>query len=80
MNGLYAHYLLMSLLLDDSLALMAAKLFKYCVTLQPTPDELPGFMDFVVGDLIEAAKVHATHRFIIQGKKSHRIHALVRRK
>ncbi|KAI8341174.1 HECT-like ubiquitin-conjugating enzyme-binding-domain-containing protein [Chlamydoabsidia padenii] len=62
---------------ESSLNLMAVKLYKYCVTLQPTPGELPGFIDFVVGDLIEAAKVHATHRFIIQGKKSNRVHALI---
>ncbi|ORZ24382.1 ubiquitin-conjugating enzyme E2-binding protein [Absidia repens] len=62
---------------DKELNMMALKLYKYCVTPQPTPSELPMFLNFVVGDLIDAAQVHATHRFIIQGRKTGRVYALL---
>ncbi|KAI8970215.1 ubiquitin-conjugating enzyme E2-binding protein [Mycotypha africana] len=38
----------------------------------------PSFIDFFVSDLVSTARVHATHRFLIQGRQSHRIYALVR--
>ncbi|KAI8084936.1 ubiquitin-conjugating enzyme E2-binding protein [Halteromyces radiatus] len=62
---------------DQELNMLALKLYKYCLTIQPNPPELPDFMNFVVGDMVDAAKVHATHRFVIQGKKSSRVYALV---
>lgn len=57
--------------------LLAVKLFKYCIDLTPTPCEQPVFTDFLVSDLVNTAKIHATHRFLIQGRQSQRIYALV---
>jgi hypothetical protein len=57
--------------------LLAFKLFKYCVEVKPHLIEQPVFTDFFVCDLINAAKIHATHRFLIQGRQSERIYSLV---
>ncbi|KAI8642267.1 HECT-like ubiquitin-conjugating enzyme-binding-domain-containing protein [Parasitella parasitica] len=62
---------------DDEMQLLAVKLFKYCIDLTPNPLEQPVFTDFLVSDLVNAAKIHATHRFLIQGRQSQRIYALI---
>ncbi|CAO3613054.1 unnamed protein product [Cunninghamella blakesleeana] len=62
---------------DKDLNLMEVKIFKYCIKLQPTIDETPNFINFVAGDMINAAKVHATRKYLIQGRKSNRIYALI---
>lgn len=56
---------------------MEVKIFKYCINLQPTIDENPNFINFVASDMINAAKVHATRKYLIQGRKSNQIYALV---
>ena len=38
---------------------------------------LPTFMEFLLYDLFDAAKAHATYRFIIQGRKTKQVYALV---
>ena len=38
---------------------------------------LPTFMEFLLYDLFDAAKAHATYRFIIHGRKTKQIYALV---
>ncbi|KAI8391356.1 HECT-like ubiquitin-conjugating enzyme-binding-domain-containing protein [Radiomyces spectabilis] len=62
---------------DEEIKLLAAKFFKYCVSILPSLKYQPTFIDFFVCDLLEAAKVHATHRFIIQGRNSSQIYALL---
>lgn len=62
---------------DGEMQLLAVKLFKYCIDLAPNPSEQPVFTDFLVSDLVNTAKIHATHRFLIQGRQSQRIYALV---
>lgn len=62
---------------DGEMQLLAVKLFKYCIDLVPNPSEQPVFTDFLVSDLVNTAKIHATHRFLIQGRQSQRIYALV---
>ncbi|CAO3639725.1 unnamed protein product [Mucor fragilis] len=62
---------------DGEMQLLAVKLFKYCIDLTPTPCEQPVFTDFLVSDLVNTAKIHATHRFLIQGRQSQRIYALI---
>jgi hypothetical protein len=58
--------------------LLAVKLFKYCITLSPIISEKPTFIDYLISDLVNTAKIHATHRFLIQGRQSQKIYALVR--
>ncbi|CAO0803148.1 unnamed protein product [Mucor circinelloides] len=62
---------------DGEMQLLAVKLFKYCIDLAPNPSEQPVFTDFLVSDLVNTAKIHATHRFLIQGRQSQRIYALI---
>ncbi|CEP09082.1 hypothetical protein [Parasitella parasitica] len=62
---------------DDEIKLQAVKLFKYCIDLLPNPSERPIFTDFLVSDLVNTAKIHATHRFLVQGRQSQRIYALI---
>ncbi|CAO3642594.1 unnamed protein product [Cunninghamella echinulata] len=62
---------------DKQLKLMEVKVFKYCVNLKPTIDENPNFINFVVGDMVNAANAHATRKYLIQGRKSNRIYALI---
>ncbi|KAI8060207.1 HECT-like ubiquitin-conjugating enzyme-binding-domain-containing protein [Gongronella butleri] len=64
---------------DDNERMMAVKLFKYCVDILPenTQRARPEFMHMLVGDMMEAARAHATRRFLIQGQKSDKIYALV---
>ncbi|KAL9550738.1 hypothetical protein MBANPS3_004588 [Mucor bainieri] len=62
---------------DGEMQLLAVKLFKYCIDLIPNPSEQPVFTDFLVSDLVNTAKIHATHRFLIQGRRSQRIYALI---
>lgn len=57
--------------------LLSVKLYKYCLNIEPRLSEQPTFTDFFISDLINTAKVHATHRFIIQGQQSHTTYALV---
>ncbi|KAI8888384.1 hypothetical protein K501DRAFT_173388 [Backusella circina FSU 941] len=44
---------------------------------QPLGEGNYEMQDFFVCDLINAAKIHATHRFLIQGRQSERIYSLV---
>lgn len=65
---------------DEQMKLLAVKLFKYCITISPTQvsnDEKPTFIDYLISDLVNTAKIHATHRFLIQGRQSQNIYALV---
>ncbi|KAI7896441.1 ubiquitin-conjugating enzyme E2-binding protein [Mucor mucedo] len=62
---------------DDALKLLAVKIFKYCITIVPALPEHPEFTDYLVSDLINTAKIHATHRFLIQGRQSQNIYALI---
>ncbi|KAI9023028.1 HECT-like ubiquitin-conjugating enzyme-binding-domain-containing protein [Phycomyces nitens] len=62
---------------DEEPVLRAVKLFKYCVSILPTPCEVPTFMDFLVCDLVNAAKAHATYRFLIQGRNTGKIYCLI---
>lgn len=62
---------------DGKMQLLAVKLFKYCIDLIPNPSEQPTFTDFLVSDLVNTAKIHATHRFLIQGRQSQSIYTLV---
>ncbi|KAL0096102.1 HECT-like ubiquitin-conjugating enzyme-binding-domain-containing protein [Phycomyces blakesleeanus] len=66
---------------DEEPILRAVKLFKYCVSILPTPTltpcEMPTFMDFLVCDLVNAAKAHATYRFLIQGRNTGKIYCLI---
>ncbi|KAG0165229.1 hypothetical protein DFQ30_008738 [Apophysomyces sp. BC1015] len=63
---------------DSQVVMFAVKLFKYCVTVVSSLHlQQPTFIDFLVHDLIDAAKAHATYRFLIQGKQSSRIYALI---
>ncbi|KAG0184913.1 hypothetical protein DFQ28_010257 [Apophysomyces sp. BC1034] len=63
---------------NDKVVMFAVKLFKYCVTVVSSLHlQQPTFIDFLVHDLIDAAKAHATYRFLIQGKQSSRIYALI---
>lgn len=57
--------------------LLAVKLFKYCITLLPALPEQPVFTDYFVSDLVNTAKIHATHRFIIEGRQNQKIYTLV---
>ncbi|KAI7904890.1 ubiquitin-conjugating enzyme E2-binding protein [Cokeromyces recurvatus] len=57
--------------------LLAVKLYKYCIQLQPTLVEQPTFTDFLVSDLVNTAKTHATHRFLIQGQQSQHAFVLI---
>lgn len=58
--------------------LLAVKLFKYCIQLLPTLSEQPIFTDYFVSDLVNTAKIHATHRFLIEGRQSQNIYTLVK--
>ncbi|ORE14887.1 hypothetical protein BCV71DRAFT_229030 [Rhizopus microsporus] len=62
---------------NDQIQLLAVKLFKYSISILPNLQEQPGFIDFFVSDLISTAKIHATHKFLIQGRQSTRHFALV---
>ncbi|KAF7723912.1 hypothetical protein EC973_001535 [Apophysomyces ossiformis] len=62
---------------ETKTVMLAIKLFKYSVTLPLSPLERPNFIEFLVHDLVDAAKAHATYRFLIQGKQSNRIYALL---
>lgn len=59
------------------MVLMSLKLFKYCITIVPSLPEQPTFTDYFVSDLINTAKIHATHRFLIQARQSEKIYTLV---
>ncbi|KAI7872150.1 HECT-like ubiquitin-conjugating enzyme-binding-domain-containing protein [Spinellus fusiger] len=61
----------------EAKVLRAVKLFKYCVSIHPSPAAQPTFIDFLVCDMVEAAKAHATYRFIIQGRSSEKVYALI---
>ncbi|KAI8080198.1 HECT-like ubiquitin-conjugating enzyme-binding-domain-containing protein, partial [Gilbertella persicaria] len=62
---------------NQLLQLLAVKLFKYSVTPIPTPVEQPVFTDFFISDLVNAAKIHATHKFLIQGRQNEQIYSLI---
>ncbi|PHZ14204.1 uncharacterized protein RHIMIDRAFT_278433 [Rhizopus microsporus ATCC 52813] len=62
---------------NDQIQLLAVKLFKYSISILPNLQEQPGFIDFFVSDLISTAKIHATHKFLIQGRQSTRHFALI---
>ncbi|KAI8378541.1 ubiquitin-conjugating enzyme E2-binding protein [Blakeslea trispora] len=53
---------------NETSELLAAKIFKYTVAPSPSPVDQPVFTDFLMSDLVSAAKTHATHKFLIQGK------------
>lgn len=44
----------------------------------PTLSEQPVFTDYFVSDLVNTAKIHATHRFLIEGRQSQNIYTLVK--
>ncbi|KAI9488520.1 HECT-like ubiquitin-conjugating enzyme-binding-domain-containing protein [Zychaea mexicana] len=62
---------------DGNISLLATKFYKYCVAVLPAKPILPTFLEYLVYDLFDAAKAHATYRFLIQGRKSKRIYALL---
>ncbi|ORX49164.1 hypothetical protein DM01DRAFT_1338353 [Hesseltinella vesiculosa] len=64
---------------DGCERVMAVKLFKYCVQILPKNEQLtrPEFINMLVGDMMEAAKAHATRKFLIQGRKTSKIYALI---
>ncbi|KAG2231749.1 HECT-like ubiquitin-conjugating enzyme-binding-domain-containing protein [Thamnidium elegans] len=62
---------------NEKMVLLAVKLFKYCISIVPSLNEQPQFTDYLVSDLINTAKIHATHRFLIQGRQSQNIYALI---
>ncbi|KAI9259394.1 ubiquitin-conjugating enzyme E2-binding protein [Sporodiniella umbellata] len=62
---------------DGKMVLMSMKLFKYSISLLSKNCEPLSFVDLFVSDLVNTAKVHATHRFIIQGRQSTRNFALI---
>ncbi len=62
---------------DGQVQLLAIKLFKYSISISPILHEQPQFIDFFVSDLINTAKIHATHKFIIQGRQSEHNFAFV---
>ncbi|KAI8147980.1 HECT-like ubiquitin-conjugating enzyme-binding-domain-containing protein [Fennellomyces sp. T-0311] len=62
---------------DGELSLLAAKFYKYCIAVLPVEAPLPTFLEFFVYDLFDASKAHATYRFLIQGRQSKRVYALV---
>ncbi|KAI9483706.1 MAG: HECT-like ubiquitin-conjugating enzyme-binding-domain-containing protein [Benjaminiella poitrasii] len=62
---------------NDEKQLLAVKLYKFCIRVQPTLSEQPTFTDFFVSDLVNIAKIHATHRFLIQGQQSQQTYVLI---
>ncbi|KAI9263189.1 Aldehyde/histidinol dehydrogenase [Phascolomyces articulosus] len=62
---------------EGGISLLAAKFYKYCIALLPAEQPFPTFLEFLVYDLFDAAKAHATYRFLIQGRKNKRIYALL---
>ena len=43
----------------------------------PALSEKPTFTDYFVSDLVNTAKIHATHRFLIEGRQNQKIYTLV---
>ncbi|KAI7851663.1 HECT-like ubiquitin-conjugating enzyme-binding-domain-containing protein [Circinella umbellata] len=64
---------------EGETSLLATKFYKYCISILPMEQQqpLPTFMEFLLYDLFDAAKAHATYRFIIQGRKTKQIYALL---
>ncbi|KAI8368678.1 ubiquitin-conjugating enzyme E2-binding protein [Choanephora cucurbitarum] len=62
---------------NEASELLAAKMFKYTISPLPSPSGQPAFTDFLMSDLVNAAKTHATHKFLIQGRQSEQVYCLV---
>ncbi len=62
---------------ENQMQLLAVKLFKYRISLLPTLSEQPVFTDYFVSDLVNTAKIHGTHRFLIEGRQNQNIYTLV---
>ncbi|KAI8980486.1 HECT-like ubiquitin-conjugating enzyme-binding-domain-containing protein [Pilobolus umbonatus] len=62
---------------DKQQELLAVKLYKYNASILPEIDEKPSLNDLFISDMVSASKIHATHRYIIQGRQSNKIHGLI---